>query len=114
MKRVVILLCSAALLQGCFSSVVRANGPRGERYSSAGASLFWGITTPTHGAKQCQYGLREVEMWRPWYSYFIAAITIGIVTPITSEWECMGGPASATPMLPPPGATPPPPPRPPN
>ncbi len=93
MKRsVLVVVCSAFLLQGCFSSVVRAKGPRGERYKSAGASLFWGITTPTHGAKQCDFGLREVEMWRPWYSYLVALITIGIVTPITSEWECMGAP----------------------
>ena len=27
-----------------------------------------------------------------WYSYLVALITIGIVTPITSEWECLGGP----------------------
>ena len=63
--KLLAVACSALLLQGCFSSIVRVNGPRGERYSSAGASLFWGITTPTHGAKQCAYGLKEVEMWRP-------------------------------------------------
>lgn len=103
--RVVAVLAASVLLQGCFSSVVRAQGPRGERYSSAGASLFWGITTPTHGAKQCAYGLREVEMWRPWYSYLVAVVTVGIVTPITSEWECMGGPANA-PMTPPPPPVP--------
>ena len=90
--------CSALLLQGCFSSIVRVNnGPHGERYSSAGASLFWGVTTPTHGAKQCAYGLREVEMWRPWYSYLVALVTIGIVTPITSEWECLGAPMTGAP-----------------
>ncbi|MFT3713186.1 MAG: hypothetical protein QM817_36490 [Archangium sp.] len=107
--KLLAVACSALLLQGCFSSVVRANGPNGQRYSSAGASLFWGITTPTHGAKQCQYGLKEVEMWRPWYSYLIAVITIGIVTPITSEWECMGGPVGPAgvqnaPLPPPPPA----------
>lgn len=101
-KNLLVVACGALLLQGCFSSVVRANGPRGERYSSAGASLFWGITTPTHGAKQCSNGLREVEMWRPWYSYFVAAITLGIVTPITSEWECMGSPAPTQVIVPPP------------
>jgi hypothetical protein len=98
--KLLAVACSALLLQGCFSSIVRVNGPRGERYSSAGASLFWGITTPTHGAKQCAYGLKEVEMWRPWYSYFIALITIGIVTPITSEWECLGGPVQNVPPVP--------------
>ena len=99
--RLVAFACCAVLLQGCFSSIVRANGPSGERYSSMGASLFWGITTPTHGAKQCAYGLREVEMWRPWYSYLLAVITIGIVTPITTEWECMGGPVQAVQVAPP-------------
>ena len=99
--RLVAFACCVVLLQGCFSSIVRANGPSGERYSSMGASLFWGITTPTHGAKQCAYGLREVEMWRPWYSYLLAVITIGIVTPITTEWECMGGPAQAVQVAPP-------------
>ncbi|MGV3625926.1 MAG: hypothetical protein ACO1OB_34270 [Archangium sp.] len=106
-KNVFIVACAAFLLQGCFSSVVRANGPRGERYSSAGASLFWGITTPTHGAKQCPNGLREVEMWRPWYSYLVSLVTIGIVTPITSEWECMGSPPPI--VVPAPAAAPPPP-----
>lgn len=89
-----LVLALSMLLQGCFSSVVRASGPSGKTYSSAGASLFWGITTPTHGATQCQYGLKEVEMWRPWYSYLVAGITLGIVTPITSSWECMGPPAA--------------------
>lgn len=107
-KLFVVALCSL-LMQGCFSSIVRANGPNGERYSSAGASLFWGITTPTHGAKQCQFGLKEVEMWRPWYSYLIALITIGIVTPITSEWECMGAPAYQPGVQNPPMLVPPPP-----
>ena len=102
MKKLIVVACSAVLLQGCFSSVVRANGPRGERYSSAGASLFWGITTPTHGAKQCPNGLREVEMWRPWYSYLVALVTVGIVTPITSEWECMGTPINTVPVVVPP------------
>lgn len=110
MKRSVLaVVCSASLLQGCFSSVVRANGPRGERYKSAGASLFWGITTPTHGAKQCNNGLKEVEMWRPWYSYLVALVTIGIVTPITSEWECMGDSVAAplvAPIPPPPPVAP--------
>lgn len=107
MKNRLVLLTCALLMQGCFSSIVRANGPNGERYSSAGASLFWGITTPTHGAKQCQYGLKEVEMWRPWYSYLVGIITIGIVTPITAEWECLGSPphpAQVVPMAPPPPA----------
>lgn len=111
MKKLMVVACSALFLQGCFSSVVRANGPRGERYSSAGASLFWGITTPTHGAKQCSNGLREVEMWRPWYSYLVALVTIGIVTPITSEWECMGEAVNAAvpvvqPVTPPPPRSP--------
>jgi hypothetical protein len=102
--KLVAVLCGALLLQGCFSSVVRANGPHGPRYSSAGASLFWGITTPTHGAKQCQAGLKEVEMWRPWYSYLVAVVTLGIVTPITSEWECMGTVDQPAPLPPPAGA----------
>ncbi len=93
-SRFVLAVLTALLLQGCFSSIVRANGPSGSRHSSAGASLFWGITTPTHGATQCTNGLKEVEMYRPWYSYLIALITIGIVTPITREWECMGGPGN--------------------
>jgi hypothetical protein len=109
MKNKLVLLACALLMQGCFSSIVRANGPRGDRYSSAGASLFWGITTPTHGAKQCQYGLKEVEMWRPWYSYLVGIVTIGIVTPITSEWECMGAPTQPMPMAPQPMMPPPPP-----
>jgi hypothetical protein len=100
------VLALAVLSQGCFSSIVRATGPAGRSYSSAGASLFWGITTPTHGATECQFGLKQVEMWRPWYSYLVAAITLGIVTPITSEWQCMGAPAGATvtPLPPPPPA----------
>ena len=96
----VIVACLAMLsLQGCFSSAVRASGPSGSRHSSAGASLFWGITTPTHGATQCTNGLKEVEMYRPWYSYLVALVTIGIVTPITSQWECMGD-SQAAPIAP--------------
>lgn len=96
-------LALCVLLQGCFSSIVRAAGPSGSRHSSAGASLFWGITTPTHGAKQCPAGLKEVEMYRPWYSYLVAVVTLGIVTPITSEWECLGTqPAISYPTAPPP------------
>lgn len=92
-SHIAMALLATFLLQGCFSSVVRATGPAGSEHSSAGASLFWGITTPTHGATQCANGLREVEMYRPWYSYLVAVVTLGIVTPITSRWECMGAPA---------------------
>ncbi len=91
-SRLVLPLLAALLFQGCFSSIVRATGPNGSKHSEAGASLFWGIGTPTHGATQCEYGLKEVEMYRPWYSHFIGVLTLGIVTPITATWECMGPP----------------------
>jgi hypothetical protein len=48
-------------------------------------------------------------MWRPWYSYLVGIVTIGIVTPITSEWECMGAPTQPMPMAPQPMMPPPPP-----
>lgn len=97
MRPVAVVALSALLFSGCFSSIVRATGPSGSQHSSMGASLFWGITTPVHGATECQYGLKEVEMYRPWYSYLLATITLGIVTPITSTWECMGPPQGAPP-----------------
>ena len=100
--RFALAVLAVGLLQGCFSSVVRATGPHGTQHSSGGASLFWGISTPTHGATECSNGLKEVQMYRPWYSYLVALITLGIVTPITSQWECMGGPTNAAVPLPPP------------
>ena len=96
-SRLVFPLVCALFLQGCFSTIVRASGPAGTRHSEAGASLLWGITTPTHGATQCTNGLREVEMYRPWYSHLVAIITLGIVTPITVQWECLGATAAVVP-----------------
>jgi hypothetical protein len=93
--RIVATALSAVLLQGCFATTVTASGRAGSQHHEPGASLFWGIGTPRHGATQCEHGLKEVTIYRPWYSHFVAVITLGIVTPISADWTCIEGGAAA-------------------
>lgn len=96
MRRFVLSVLLLESMSGCYMSRVTASGNAGTAYSDTGFSLFWGMTRTDHGATECQYGLKEVTHYWPWYTYFLQVITVGIVSPVKREYTCIASPPAAT------------------
>jgi hypothetical protein len=90
MRRTLAALVIASLvpLSACYTAGVESPIARASRYDDVGVSWFWGISNSVSDAQQCRKGLAEVETWFPWYTYIVAPLTIGIVTPIKKAWTC--------------------------
>ena len=91
MKRLAIAVACVALSSGCFSSTMRS-GVRGngDKESRLGFSLIYGLTGIDHAAPECDDGLAWVETHMPWWGGFVTGLTVGLVTPVATEYECAG------------------------
>jgi hypothetical protein len=86
---VLVILAVTLSLTGCFGAAVTSPAARqGAQAKDLGASWFWGLRTTTSRASECVHGLAEVETFIPFYSWFVGAITAGIVFPIKKEYVC--------------------------
>ena len=74
---------------GCMTAGVSSPAERaGPRRSDDGAIWFWGITDAVKYAEECTGGLAEVRTQVPWYGYFVALLTLGIVNPVERQYYC--------------------------
>jgi len=88
-RSLVAALAAGVLAAGCMtagvSSPVERDGPR---RGDEGALWFWGITDAVLYAEECEHGLAEVRTQLPWYGYFVAILTLGLVIPIDRQYTC--------------------------
>jgi hypothetical protein len=88
LKRVVaIVLCM--MLTGCFSYTLRSStAGDGVVHQGRGSALFWGLRGVQRHAHECPEGMAYARTYQPWWSFIVATLTIGIVTPWRSQYEC--------------------------
>jgi hypothetical protein len=84
-----IFACALLSLAGCYNTVVRA-GPvaQMEEQKQTSFNFLWGITTGTVVTPECPGGLGRVEVYLPWWDYFLMPLTIGIVSAHETEYVC--------------------------
>jgi hypothetical protein len=95
MARAIRVVCSLALVTallapvGCFTAGVSSSASReGSHKSDTGVVWFWGITDAVKNAEECTGGLAEVKTQIPWYTYIVAPLTFGIISPVNRQYYC--------------------------
>ena len=78
------LLATSCYTAGVNSPVARA----GHEHSDTGVVWFWGISDADLYAEECQAGLAQVVTGFPWYTYVVAPLTFGIITPVSRKYYC--------------------------
>ena len=92
MKRffVILLLALSVSATGCYRySITARDVPSdGEKHLGRGVLFFWGMVGTRRYAKCEGRALAKVSTFQPWWSFFVSAITFGIVTPWRSTYQC--------------------------
>jgi hypothetical protein len=92
MRLLLPLSMIALMLNGCYAARINSRAARGETYNYAGASLLWGLTSTETDANECPNGMAYAATYFPWWGYFVAGITVGIIVPIRKEYTCVATP----------------------
>lgn len=99
-----VMVLGVLALTGCYRTVVidtpavRA-GTKGE---DTGVSWF-GVTSVNTQAGLCTQGIARAETYMPFWAGLVSVVTLGIVAPMTTQYECAvksEAPAPAQPAAP--------------
>lgn len=96
---------AVALLFFCFSGCIRhtivAVDAEGYLLTDGEAKRSYGTTTSAfHGLRasqvdvECPYGIAEVYVSSPWYTWFVMYLTVFLVVPLKTSYVCNDPPSA--------------------
>ena len=91
--RAFLLSLCLVLLSGCYGYSIRSSAAGdGVMHRGRGSALFWGLKSVNRNAHQCLHGMAYARTYQPAWSFIVALLTAGIVTPWRSNYECVRDP----------------------